>query len=69
MQSERRYIISQPIGIIWCAVCELGQGGMFKVGHAETSIDQKPNHVWNCPSIKVTYRVSLFQLKAIQLFN
>ena len=45
MQSERRYIISQPIGIIWCAVCELAQGGMFKVGYAETLIDQKPNHV------------------------
>ena len=31
LQSERRYIISQPIGTIWCAVCELAQGGMFKV--------------------------------------
>ena len=69
MQSERRYIISQPIGIIWCAVCELAQGGMFKVGHAETSIDQKLTHTWNCSSIKVTYRVLIFQLKANQLFN
>ena len=68
-QSERRYIISQPIGTIWCAVCELAQGGMFKVEYAETSIDQKLNHAWNCPIIKVTYRVSIFQLKAIQLFN
>ena len=31
LQSERRYIISQPIGTIWCAVCELAQGGMFKL--------------------------------------
>ena len=69
LQSERRYIISQPISIIWCAVCELAQGGMFKVGHAETSIDQKLNFAWNFPIIKVTYRVSIFQLKAIQLFN
>ena len=67
--SERRYIISQPIRTIWCAVCELAQGGMFKVEHAETSIDQKLNHAWNCPIIKVTNRVSIFQLKAIQLFN
>ena len=64
LQSERRYIISQPIGTIWCAVCELAQGGMFKVEHAETSIDQKLTHAWNCPIIKVTYRVSIFQLKA-----
>ena len=62
-QGERRYIISQPIGTIWCAVCELVQGGMFKVEHAETSIDQKLTHAWNCPIIKVTYRVSNFQLK------
>ena len=76
LQSERRYIISQPIGSIWCAVCELAQGGMFKVEYAETSIDQKLTHAWNCSNIKVTYRVSIFQkgnsivqLKAIQLFN
>ena len=31
LQSERRYIVSQPIGTIWCAVCELAQGGMFKL--------------------------------------
>ena len=68
LQSERRYIISQPIGTIWCAVCELAQGGMFKL-KTEISIDQKLNHAWNCPIIKVTYRVSIFQLKAIQLFN
>ena len=35
-QSEKRYIISQPIGTIWCAVCELAKGGMFKVEYAET---------------------------------
>ena len=69
LQSEKRYIISQPIGTIWCAVCELAKGGMFEVEYAETSIDQKLTHTWNCPIIKVTYRVSIFQLKAIQLFN
>ena len=42
---------------------------MFKVEHAEFSIDQKLTHAWNCSSIKVTYRVSIFQLKAIQMFN
>ena len=31
LQSEKRYIVSQPIGTIWCAVCELAQGGMFKL--------------------------------------
>ena len=69
MQSERRYIISQPIGIIWCAVCELAEWGMFKVEYAELSIDQKLTHGWNCSNIKVTYRVSIVQLKAIQLSN
>ena len=69
LQSDRRYIISQPIGTIWCAVCELAKGEMFKVEHAGTSIDQKLNHAWNCPIVKVTYRVSIFQLKEIQLFN
>ena len=43
MQSEKRYINSQPIGTIWCAVCELAKGGMFKVEHAGTSIGQKLN--------------------------
>ena len=65
LQGEKRYIISQPIGTIWCVVCELAKGGMFKVAYAETSIDQKLNHAWNCPIIMVTYRVSIFQLKAI----
>ena len=69
LRSERRYVISQPIGTIWCAVCGLAQGGMFKVEYAKTSIDQKLTHAWNCSNIKVTYRVSIFQLKAIQLFN
>ena len=40
LQGEKRYIISQPIGTIWCVVCELAKGGMFKVENAETSIDQ-----------------------------
>ena len=31
LQGEKRYIISQPNGTIWCAVCELAQGGMFKL--------------------------------------
>ena len=69
LQGEKRYIISQPIGTIWCAVCELAQGGMFKVENVKTSIDQKLTHARNCSNIKVTYRVSLVQLKAIQLFN
>ena len=60
LQGETRYIISQPIGTIWCAVCELAQGGMFKVEHAETLIDQKLTHAWNCSNIKVTNRVSIF---------
>ena len=37
---------------------------MFKVAYAETSIDQKLNHARNCSITKVTYRVSIFQLKA-----
>ena len=61
LQSERRYIISQPIGTIWCAMCELSKWGMFKAEYAETSIDQKLTHAWNCPNITVTYRVSIFQ--------
>ena len=64
LQSEKRYIASQHIGTIWCAVCELAKGGMFKVEYAGTSIDQKLNHAWNCSIIKVTYRASIFQLKA-----
>ena len=39
LQSDKRCIASQPIGTIWSAVCELAKGGMFKVEHAETSID------------------------------
>ena len=63
-QSGKRYIASQPTGTTWCAVCELAKGGMFKVEYAGTSIDQKLNHAWNCSNIKVTYKVSIFQLKA-----
>ena len=54
LQGEKRYINLQPIGTIWSAVCELAKGGMFKVEHAGTSIDQKLNQTWNCSSIKVT---------------
>ena len=64
LQSEKRYIASQPIGTIWCAVCELAKGGMFKVEYVGTSIDQKLNNAWNCSIIKVTYRASIFQLRA-----
>ena len=64
LQSEKRYIAFQPIGTIWCAVCELAKGGMFKVEYTGTSIDQKIIHEWNCSIIKVTYRASVFQLKA-----
>ena len=39
LQSGKRYIASQPIGTIWCAMSELATGGMFKVEHVETSID------------------------------
>ena len=69
LQGEKRYINSQPIGTIWCEVCELAKGGMFKVEHAGTSIGHKLNQTWNCSSIKVTCKVSNFQLKAIQLSN
>ena len=48
------YIASQLIGTIWCAVCELAKGGMFKIEYSETSIDQKLNHALNCSNIKVT---------------
>ena len=44
LQSEKRYIAFQPIGTIWCAVCELAKGGMFKVEYTGTSIDQKLIH-------------------------
>ena len=64
LQSEKRYIASQPIDTICCAVCELAKGGMFKVEYAGTSIDQKLNHAWNCSIIKVTYRALIFQLRA-----
>ena len=64
LQIQKMYIASQPIGTIWCAVCNLAKGGMFKVEYAGTSIDQKLNHAWNCSIIKVTYKASISQLKA-----
>ena len=64
LQNEKKCIASQPISTIWSVVCELAKGGMFKVEPAETSIDQKLNDAWNCPIIKVTNSVSIFQLKA-----
>ena len=69
LQGEKRYTISQPIGTIWCVVCELLKGGMFKVEKDGTLTDQKLNQTWNCSNIKVTCKVSIFQLKAIQLSN
>ena len=69
LQGERGDIISQSIGIIWCVVCELAQRGNLQVEHAGPSTDQKLNQIWNCSSIKATCKVSIFQLKAIQLSN
>ena len=63
LQGGKWCIASQPIGTIWCAVCELAKGGMFRVEYARTSMDQKLNHAWNCSIIKVIYRASIFQLK------
>ena len=69
LQSERGNIISQSFGIIWCVVCELAQRGNFQVEHTGPSTDQKLNQIWNCSSIKATWKVSIFRLKAIQLSN
>ena len=35
LQSEKRYIASQPIGTIWCAVCELAKGGCSRLNMLE----------------------------------
>ena len=47
LQSELRYENSQPIEIIWSAVCELASGGNFQVEHAGTAIDQNLIQAWN----------------------
>ena len=47
LQSERRYAKSQPIEIIWSAVCEIVSGGNFQVEHAGTSIDQNLIQAWD----------------------
>ena len=47
LQSERRCANSQPIEIIWSAVCELASGRNFQVEHAGTSTDQKLIQAWN----------------------
>ena len=47
LQSERRHENSQPIEIIWSAVCELASGGNFQVEHAGTAIDKKLIQAWN----------------------
>ena len=39
LQSGKRYIASQPIGTIWCALCVISKRGMFKDEYAGTSID------------------------------
>ena len=41
LQSGRRYANSQPIEVIWSAVCELASGGNFQVDHAGTVTEQK----------------------------
>ena len=41
LQSKRRYKNSQPIEIIWSAVCELASRGNFQVEHAGTVTEQK----------------------------
>ena len=64
LQSEKRYIASQPICTIWCAVCELAKRRMLKVEYTGTLIDQKLIHAWNYSIIKETYRASILQLKA-----
>ena len=38
LQSERRYINSQLIETIWCAVCELAKGEMFKLSMLELQL-------------------------------
>ena len=35
LQSEKRYIASQPIGTIWCAVCESAKGGCKRLNMLE----------------------------------
>ena len=35
LQSEKRYIASQPIDTIWCAVCELAKGGCSRLNMLE----------------------------------
>ena len=35
LQSGKRYIASQPIGTIWCAVCELANGGCKRLNMLE----------------------------------
>ena len=47
LQSERRYANSQPIEIIWSAVCELASGGNFQVEHAGTVTEQKLFQAWD----------------------
>ena len=46
LQSESRYANSQPIEIIWSAVCESALGGNSQVEHAETVTEQKLFQAW-----------------------
>ena len=38
LQGEKRYIISQPIGTIWCAVCELAKGECSRLSMLELQL-------------------------------
>ena len=46
LQSESRYANSQPIEIIWSAVCESALGGNSQVEHAGTVTEQKLFQAW-----------------------
>ena len=41
LQSEKMYIDSQPIGTIWCAVCELAKGGCSRLNMLELQSTKK----------------------------
>ena len=38
LQGEKMYIASQPIGIIWCTVCELAKGGCSRLNMLELQL-------------------------------
>ena len=47
LQSESSYANSQPIEIIWSAVCESTLGGNSQVEHAGTVTEQKLFQAWD----------------------